>query len=111
MSLVNIEDISVGDIFRIRDFDDMLSEYGSPHGQPDVVNCRFHFVPSMMYLCGKEVTVVGVHQSTQMITLANNDSTREVIRGYSFSADMLEPLDTQEYDGVDIAELEAVLTI
>lgn len=45
---------SVGDLVRVRDWDDMAEEFGIVG---DVIQCDAGFLPSMRYLCGKEFTI------------------------------------------------------
>lgn len=48
-------EFNIGDVCRIRQWDDMATEYGvAPWGS---IKCRESFIPSMRYLCGKPFTV------------------------------------------------------
>ena len=55
---MRLEDIHVGDRLRIRDWDDMVSEFGL--NDSGVIPCVFGFTNMMRSLCGIEFTVQGV---------------------------------------------------
>lgn len=57
---MRIEDIHIGDIVQIRDWDDMALEFGKEtdvYGIERICTTPFWFVPSMKYLCGKVLTI------------------------------------------------------
>ena len=48
-------DPQVGDIVRIRDWGDMVAEFGLDSSGD--IPCRFNFVRTMKYLCGREFQI------------------------------------------------------
>lgn len=52
--------IRVGDMIRIRDWDDMKAEFGEYYGGIAVTDATL-FVPSMKNFCGQEFTVRGFY--------------------------------------------------
>lgn len=47
----------VGDIVRIREWDDMVEEFGKT---ADHIDCRYAFTEPMRPLCGKEFTILRI---------------------------------------------------
>ena len=80
---MNIKDLSVGDVVLIRQWDDMANEFG--FASRGVIDCKFHFTDAMMQYCGKEYIVDRI-QNDGLIRFKGANL------GYSFSADMLEPI-------------------
>lgn len=80
---MNIKDLSVGDVILVRQWDDMANEFG--FASRGVINCKFHFTDAMKPYCGEEYIVSRI-QNDGRIRFKDADI------GYSFSADMLEPI-------------------
>ena len=76
----------IGDILRIRQWDDMADEFGIIG---DTIECKFGFTPAMRYLCGQKFTVKEIYdgefQSEEGI---ENDTHSDDY--WSISEDMLE---------------------
>ena len=76
----------VGDLVRIRQWDDMLQEFGTT--ELGNIKCAFNFVSDMRYLCGTEFTITGIGNPSFLRT--------KMISGldcsYSISIDMIEPV-------------------
>lgn len=93
----------VGDILRIRQWDDMANEYGcTPYGS---IHCNFMFTREMRCMCGEIFTVKEI----------TNDRyySEEGIEGmYSISADMLEYVMEEELNinSTDVTNLEEFLS-
>lgn len=47
----------VGDVLRVRQWDDMANEFGYTNPCHDEIKCLDIFVEEMKYLCGKTFTV------------------------------------------------------
>ena len=78
---------SVGDVVRIREWDDMLKEYGEIGGD---INCTCMFVKDMRVSCGAQCTIDS--KFDDIVTLKFHDSEiGNKMRGFSFSTDMIEP--------------------
>lgn len=82
-------DIHIGDIVRIRQWDDMRSEYGL--NQNGNIKCAKIFAQGMLHMCGTEFVVSGLWTEGQNL----------IIRGFPFipserhwtvSSDMVEPV-------------------
>lgn len=87
-----LSDISVGDIVRIRQWDDMAAEFGIDAWGD--INCMHSFVPAMKYYCGLEGEVVSVDYESNLIGLGPvqrdiNDCGVN-FDDWSISSDMLE---------------------
>ena len=81
-------EFKVGDKLRIREWEDMKSEFGLKEicGQ-DTIPCNFHFCDSMKPMCGKDFTVSRI--SNESYFSEENTECLDNQR-YSISADMLE---------------------
>ncbi len=80
----------VGDELRIREWDDMVSEFGiSSWG---TIRCKHSFVKNMRYLCGSEFTVSKIigdkYFSVEEIEYTRSGS---VYNYWAISEEMLEP--------------------
>lgn len=79
---------NIGDVCRIREWDDMAEEFGVDEEDDDVIECEYKFIADMRYLCGERFTI------------KRRDYTRfyseEGLEGdYSISADMLELIEAE----------------
>lgn len=91
---------SVGEMVRIRQWDDMVQEFGTRVNRFDddnglVIPCKGTFVPEMQKFCGKEYRVARLNA----ITLGNYTRvffTDGSTRHFVFSQDMLEPAENDE---------------
>lgn len=81
----------VGDIVKIREWDDMLEEYGL--NEWGSIRCTFHFVSEMKILCGQRFKVVDITYEREGINyrLAPIDEAINpaFIRRFNYSAHML----------------------
>ena len=86
----------VGNVCRIREWEDMLLEFGGDESQ---IDCEFTFVEGMRELCGKIFTVASI--SLGFDDAPHYHSTEGLEQGWSISGDMLElisPLSSPESD-------------
>lgn len=97
---MKLADIHIGDTVRIREWKDMASEFG--YNRYGAIKCRFQFVKGMEPLCGKEFVVTGVVDGRVY-------SDGSISRGWSISADMLEPASSIEIEPFTDNELESLL--
>ena len=72
----------VGQRVRIRQWDDMLSEFGS--NSAGSILCAAIFVSDMKYLCGREFTIEKI-RGNRRVTFVESDD-------FQYSLDMIEPL-------------------
>ena len=79
----------VGDVLRIRQWKDMLDEYGLISGSTSI-NVPFHFPREMRYLCGAVFTVKSI---TPLDTCIRYYSYEDTENGWSISEEMLEPFE------------------
>ena len=78
----------VGDVVRIREWDDMESEFGLRFGAD--IKCANTFVAGMRPSCGELCTVLAKHGKS--VDLAFKDpEIGAKMDGYNFSTDMIEP--------------------
>lgn len=88
----------VGDVCRIREWDDMAAEFGLNWGD---ICCQFCFTREMKYLCGKIFTIKEIiddiyYRSVEGIELAADHFF------YSISADMLQHIVSPELNDEDM---------
>ena len=79
----------VGDLVRIRSWDDMEKEFGINEFCPDLIDCRFGFDKAMAYLCGTEFHITAFCgdcvDNLQVYGLPDH-----LRHGYHISTDMIE---------------------
>ena len=86
----------VGELVRIRQWEDMASEFGlSPEGN---IMCRFYFGRIMKYLCGTEFEITSIRES-------GNVGGHNTV--YNISVDMIEPVAVFEYKQEEFHSEEA----
>lgn len=95
--------IPLGDVLRIRDSADMLSEFGSDsHG--GINTPIYRFVSKMLPLCGRTFTVESVNKCRAPYYSSVEGVEEERVSGYWYiTAEMLEPIiddsvDTEAFD-------------
>lgn len=94
----------VGDIVRIRQWDDMVEEFGEEKQTGSIV-CERYFTPPMKKFCGKRARLTGVRTQDKngvatVDLLFLDDTSTEA---WQFSTDMLEPaIDTEGEDIIDV---------
>lgn len=108
---MRLEDIHVGDVLRIREWDDMVAEYRKdPDGDISLISysdfCYPYFVRTMRYLCGKVFTVKSINidntlYSVEGIELAT-DPYNTVGFDWNITAEMLEPVCEDDFEPVDL---------
>lgn len=96
-------EIHIGDVLRIREWDDMAAEFGVEWRlEYQVINCRFAFTDDMKPLCGKKFTVRGINKDNwtdRMCYLSEEraeDRASDLFLYWKISADMLEPFEEEE---------------
>lgn len=97
-------EFKVGDICRIREWDDMFAEFG---GGNEYIDCDFSFVSSMKYLCGKTFTIAEMH-ARNLGTLCV--SKERIEDGYNIGTDMLELLTSVDCPTFETADIDTLLT-
>lgn len=91
-----VDDFYVGQRVRIREWDDMLDEFGEM-GNGNIP-CKYHFISKMRYLCGMEYTVKSV-DGIPGESKVGDVSFEESVPEFIFSTDMIEPADIpQSFD-------------
>ena len=95
---MRFEDIHVGDVVRIRDWDDMAKEFGVTEG---CIKTRPVFSEKMRYLCGRVMTITKAISTRDIFT---DDIATE---HWFLGADMFEPaqLTLEPFDNDDICML------
>jgi len=71
----------IGDVLRIRQWDDMAAEYGEYRGD---IQCEGVFTSGMKYMCGEVFTVAEIYGGSYL-------SEEGFDRGWNITEDMLEP--------------------
>ena len=86
---------AVGDVVRIREWEDMKSEFGLKFDTE--INCTRVFVTGMRESCGELCTVLA--KDGKYVDLAFKDPIINLeMRGYNFSTDMIEPAGCSDID-------------
>lgn len=95
-----ITQFNPGDEVVIRDWDDMMEEYGeNPYGN---VKCRFTFTDEMEQFCGQQHTIKEIIDGE--VKFVHPDPE---MKYYSFSTDMMRHVDDPEYtDEEEVAEAD-----
>lgn len=78
---------NVGDRVVVRDWNDMIEEYGTTEG--GTIHCRFGFTDTMRHLCGRTATVTDANKGC--IEVDFDDKSGDTI--WSYSSDMFNPTD------------------
>ena len=103
------QDFYVGQRVRIRDWDDMEKEFGlKPWG---AIECEFTFPEYMKYLCGCEATITKII-GTEVI-LSDWVGKCDGCNLYSYSTDMLEPVEDMpiyEFNSVAFNAMLGIIT-
>lgn len=96
-------DIHIGDVLRVRQWDDMLKEFGSDeHGK---IKSRYGFAESCKYLCGMQFVVTEIRMfALGMGYYGFIDDKRDYT--YFFTPDELELIDEEELPVADDEEIK-----
>lgn len=101
------EPYPVGTVCKVREWEDMEAEFGSPYSVP------FGFLQKMKYMCGKTFTVKRYREANSKLRKTFSYSSMENIEnGWSISHEMLIPVGQADIsDKIDISddELKAFL--
>lgn len=90
------EDIHIGDVLRIRQWDDMANEFGI--NERGSIDCRCGFTTAMIHMCGKQFTVSNIYEDYGETIYNSEECVEYDLDGIVFveddtwdiSADMLE---------------------
>ena len=111
---MNIGDIHVGDCVIVRDWEDMLDEYGSDLGGRRIITPLCHFVPSMKPTCGLECVVTdiqhgGVGLRNRIMLRCENPNLQSIIDDFTYTEHMLRPADPVPDSFSDFDEFSGLL--
>lgn len=92
----------IGDRVAIRDWDDMVAEFGlNRYGS---IKCDLTFLGSMRYLCGKEYTITDMNPRSVVLDDCDN------LDSYGISYDMIRHVeDCATYEPIDEAAFSSLL--
>lgn len=98
------KDINIGDILLVRQWDDMVREFGTDAN--GYINTRYGFRPDIKYLCGKQFRVMEILNGVfgklyGGIILDVSNAEDEY-----FAPDELEPLPDEEWEVADDEEIK-----
>ena len=79
-------DFEIGDLVRIRDWDDMVDEFGY-NGNENSIPCKYSFITDMRYLCGTEFEITDI--TGYQVYGCESD-------GFTISTDMIEHCDSMK---------------
>lgn len=97
-------EICIGDVLRVREWDDLIREFGIT--EKGYVQSSYGFNESIKYLCGRQVEIKGEHDGIC------GELYKCIVYGVSnadefyFAADELEPLPEEEWDIADDEEIK-----
>lgn len=107
------EDIHIGDVLRIRQWNDMANEFGiNAFGS---INCRCVFITEMIHMCGKKFTVSKIYEDYGETMYNSAEGVEYDLDGiildkddtWGISADMLEPyIEEKEWEVADDKEMK-----
>lgn len=81
---------NVGDLVRVRDWDDMDAEFGRCGIDDCDIDCEAVFTEAMQDLCGLEAEITAVYPNYQGYGYTAYKTTNDDINGWVITADMLE---------------------
>lgn len=87
----------VGDILRVRDWDDMERQFGC--NIDGDIDCEFTFTNEMSYMCGMTFTVANIDNHSREFS-----SVEGIEENYAISSDMLEYLIEDNRGDVECSE-------
>lgn len=90
----------VGDVVRIRQWDDMKAEFGVDSGRD--IACPGCFIRDMKRFCGMEVTILDI-STHGYVRLSDR------LGDYNYTTSMLEPVEDPGPDLIPDSDLEALL--
>lgn len=98
------KDINIGDILLVRQWDDMIREFGTDAN--GYINTRYGFRPDIKYLCGKQFRVMEILNGVfgklyGGIILDVSNAEDEY-----FAPDELEPLPDEEWEVADDEDMK-----
>ena len=103
------KDINIGDILLVRQWDDMVREFGTDAN--GYINTRYGFRPDIKYLCGKQFCVTkildGVFGKLYEGIILDLSKTADEY----FAPDELEPLSDEEWDVADDEEMKLLFGV
>lgn len=97
-----------GDVVRIRDWDDMVEEFGIEYGE---IKCDARFTEEMRYLCGKEFTVGDIVRRSSSQELLGHGFLRDasVHRQWIITSDMVVYADDCNPVDIDVSGLDNLI--
>lgn len=113
---MRLEDIHVGDVLRIRQWDDMEAEFGV--NSCGGVDSFPFFFSNMKYLCGETFTVANISPTTRdgvvrLRSVEKLEAIRYTNIEWFISSDMVEPIEydapDESYEPISINELKGYL--
>ena len=97
------DEIHIGDVLRVRQWDDMVNEFGIDRRKK--IKSLAGFSEQCKYLCGKQLTVmniVGVGLETRYLAIVDGKDNCT----YVFSSDELEPLFDEDWEVANDEEIK-----
>lgn len=121
------EDIHIGDVLRIRQWSDMVDEYGTTYWDEDYYYCmiqvspRIRFWRKMRYICGKTFTVLEIEEiqvESDKVQIyfseegvEKTDFATNRCQSWIICAEMLEPIVENDDGSSNDEEIKASLNI
>lgn len=112
---MRLEDIRIGDVLRIRDWDDMALEFGEKEGNQGKIILTYpaYFITPMKYLCGRTFTVSDISpdgflnsfEGHELKTCFDNPELRD----YIIAASMLQSVSDDIEEDADPVDLSGFL--
>lgn len=92
-----MKEFAVGDKVRIRQWDDMVEEFGLVGGYkiPFTKTCKTTFTDGMKHLCGRTATITHINYDTEEVVLDFDDNSGDTY--WFFYLGAIEPIDDNSY--------------
>ncbi len=108
------KDIHIGDRLRVREWDDMKTEFGTREGfaGDEIIKCPFNFTEKMRHMCGQLFTVADIDEGELISEEGIEIDTTRLKNRWMISAEMLEPAEAEIpiAEAADLSELLAFLS-
>lgn len=98
------EDIHVGDILQVRQWEDMAREFGTD--EYGTIQTCYGFHKAAMSLCGKQFRVNGISDGEPGRLYRGVFDGESVLQTHFFSAEELEPLSDEDWEVADDEQIK-----
>lgn len=97
---------NVGDVCRVRQWDDMFEEFG---GNDSYIDCDFAFVDSMKYMCGRLFTIASIEKHELGLLCRSVEGIEGTGTSWYVGTDMLELVVSNSDSVFEAENMDALL--